>query len=137
MDLSSNHLRGCIFIDGNSAATGSRITLDATLQISATGVINLLDNTGLVMASLSSGINWFRDMDPFTDAIYDMGNFTKAWDAGFFDGKLALFESFAAGTAPAAQTGWSQLFMRDNGSGKTQFRVKFQTGTSVLIATEP
>lgn len=41
----------------------------------------------------------------------------------------------AAPSAPAADTG--RLFVRDNGSGKTQLCVRFPTGAIQVIATEP
>lgn len=46
-------------------------------------------------------------------------------------------ELFPAGTAPAGITDTAILFCRPSGAGKTEFRVKFQTGNSVLIAEEP
>ena len=37
----------------------------------------------------------------------------------------------------APSTGRARLFMRDNGSGKTQFCVRFATGAVHVLATEP
>jgi hypothetical protein len=58
--------------------------------------------------------------------------------AGYFDGKafagaLDMPES-SPGVPPANQ---ARLFVRDNGSGKTQLCVQFATGSPIVVATEP
>lgn len=137
INLTGNHLRGCTFIDGNSAGTGSRITLDSLLNIQAITTLNLTDGTGVFLSSSSDGVDIVRDLDPFVDATYDMGNSSTAWNTLWLDDFVSIFEKHASGFAPSATAGFSKLFCRDDGAGKTQLRVKFQTGTSVLIATEP
>jgi pectate lyase-like protein len=49
-------------------------------------------------------------------------------------GTLRLKE-IAASAAPAANEG--ELFLKDNGSGKTQLCVRFNTGGDVVVATQP
>ena len=45
------------------------------------------------------------------------------------------FSEVAAPDAPASNTG--RLFVRDNGSGKSQLCVRFPTGAIQVVATEP
>lgn len=50
---------------------------------------------------------------------------------------LQIPENFPANTAPSAVTDTPVLFSRPNGTtGKTELRVKFQTGVSILIQSE-
>lgn len=77
------------------------------------------------------------DFDPFTDNANDLGGDAQRWQNLFLARSIDLKEGFAVGFAPTGQTDRAILFSRPDGSGKTQLRVKFQTGTSVLIAIEP
>jgi len=71
------------------------------------------------------------------DDTYDIGKDTLRWQALYLGTLLDIVEGFAAGTAPVGSTNRAKLFCRPSAGGKTEFRVKFQTGTSVLIAIEP
>jgi len=57
------------------------------------------------------------------------------------DGNISLEDCFvdmqeqSAPSAPASNTG--RLYMKDNGAGKTQYVVKFNTGAEQVIATQP
>jgi len=60
--------------------------------------------------------------------------------AGYFVGKVYTSKfheltEIAAPGAPGANKG--RLFLRDNGSGKTQLCIRFNTGGVVVIATQP
>jgi hypothetical protein len=60
--------------------------------------------------------------------------------AGYFNGKVfsSMFVELAEIVTPAAPGGnRGRLFMRDNGSGKTQLCVKFPTGGTIVLATQP
>jgi hypothetical protein len=50
-------------------------------------------------------------------------------------GNLLELGEVAAPSAPAANKG--RLFLRDNGSGKTQLCIIFNTGAVQVIATQP
>jgi hypothetical protein len=65
-----------------------------------------------------------------TDTFLKMAS-TVAGKSTFID----LKETVAAPAAPAADYG--RIFMRDNGSGKTQFCVRFPSGAVQVLATEP
>jgi hypothetical protein len=67
------------------------------------------------------------------------GYASTGW-AGFFQGKVYTtkfheMKEITNPLAPAANHG--RLFMRDNGSGKTQLCVRFNTGGVVVIVTQP
>jgi len=51
--------------------------------------------------------------------------------------QVEISENFATGTKPSGQTNDAILFSVPTAGGKTELRVAFQTGGSVLIATEP
>ena len=60
--------------------------------------------------------------------------------AGYFVGKVYTtkfheMHEISVPSAPAANKG--RLFMRDNGSGKTQLFVRFNTGAIQVLATQP
>jgi hypothetical protein len=60
--------------------------------------------------------------------------------AGYFAGKVytSSFHEMTEITAPGAPANnKGRLFMRDNGSGKTQLCVRFNTGGVLVLATQP
>jgi hypothetical protein len=60
--------------------------------------------------------------------------------AGYFSGKVftdRFVEFSEIATPPTAGTDRARLFARDNGSGKTQLCVRFQSGAVRVLATEP
>lgn len=67
---------------------------------------------------------------------HNLGGASNRWINMFVNDTVDFNEGFAAGFAPTGSTNRTKLFTRPNGV-KTQFRVKFQTGTSILIAEEP
>lgn len=57
--------------------------------------------------------------------------------AGYFDGKTYVASLDMPESSPAAPpAGQARLFVRDNGSGKTQLCVLFATGSPIVLATE-
>ena len=87
--------------------------------------------------------------DVFPDAL--VGGSFPYWNAGNsrfeFDSvltvsntqmNLSTFLEMVEGSLPAAgAANTGRLFMKDNGSGKTQFGVRFATGAEQIMATEP
>ena len=60
--------------------------------------------------------------------------------AGYFEGRVytnAFYELGEVATPAAPITNRARLFVRDNGSGKTQLCVRFHTGSVRVISTEP
>ena len=76
------------------------------------------------------------DFDPDVSDSLDMGRDTLRWQQLFLGTLLDIVEGFADGFAPTSATNRAKLFCRPSSGGKTQLRVKFQTGNSVLIAVE-
>lgn len=76
------------------------------------------------------------DVEPDADATYDLGSSSLVWNF-CYGANIAIPEKYAAGSEPTGKANTAILFTRDDGAGKTQLRVKFNTGTSVLLATEP
>jgi hypothetical protein len=60
--------------------------------------------------------------------------------AGYFAGKVfttKFYEMKESGTPTAPGTNKARLFIRDNGSGKTQLCVRFHTGAVRVLAVQP
>ena len=76
-------------------------------------------------------------IEPSVDDVDDLANANERFRNLFIHDTIDLLEGFAAATTPTGQTNRAILFSRPSSGGKTEFRVKFQTGTSVLIAIEP
>lgn len=55
--------------------------------------------------------------------------------AGLSAGTAIDMKEMTAPSAPSVN--WARLFVQDNGSGKTQLAVRFNTGAVQIIATEP
>lgn len=127
-----------------STITASTSNLnDAIILTAGTGFIftSSVSFQWLIGANFSemtaTDLNLDVNLLPVITNAYDIGSTSKAWNDIYLDDSVIGRESYAAGTAPTAISGWYQIFARDDGAGKTQLRVKFQTGISVLIATEP
>jgi hypothetical protein len=59
---------------------------------------------------------------------------------GYFEGKVYTtkwYELAEVSTPPAPIANRARLFVRDNGTGKTQLCVRFHTGAVTVLATEP
>jgi len=99
------------------------------------------------------------DLDPNLGGLYDLGDATLYWQTGYIDDIYADTISSRSGisvnfqdsidlglgnhltftemTAPGGATNTARVYAVVNGSSKTDLRVIFQSGASVLIATEP
>jgi hypothetical protein len=67
------------------------------------------------------------------------GESSSGW-AGYFDGRVLVnryVELKEIGTPSAPGSNYAKLFIRDNGSGKTQLCVRFHTGAVKVLATQP
>ena len=105
-----------------------------------TNQVNLNDNVTLgdSIADIISIIGRIgTDFVADSDNVKDIGKAGQVWQNIFLGGTIDLEEGFAVQSAPPGQTNRAIIFTRPDVGGKTQLRVKFQTGTSVLIASEP
>lgn len=67
------------------------------------------------------------------------GQSSAGW-AGYFDGRVLMTryaEMVEVATPSAPDANHARLFIRDNGSGKTQLCVRFHTGSVRVLATQP
>jgi hypothetical protein len=67
------------------------------------------------------------------------GKSTTGW-AGYFDGRVytrKYVELAEIGNPSSPGSNRARLFIRDNGSGKTQLCVRFPTGGVRVLATQP
>jgi len=118
-----------------------RIYLEGAAGISSPGVEFAFDGTNTRRAGLvgtaagSSGVQLELFTKPDGGGVAQRlvvdkdGN--ALWRAGFQE----MTELAADPPAPAVDTG--RLFLRDNGSGKTQLCVRFNTGAVQVLATQP
>ena len=105
-----------------------------------TNQVNLNDNVTLgdsIADTISILGRIGTDFDPDSDNVRDIGGPGLVWQDIFLGRTVDVEEGFSVGFAPAGQTNRAILFVRPDVGGKTLLRVKFQTGTSVLIASEP
>jgi hypothetical protein len=118
-----------------------RIYLEGAAGISSPGVEFAFDATNTRRAALvgtaagSSGVQLELFTKPDGSGVAQRlvvdkdGN--ALWRAGFQE----MVQMFTDPAAPAA--GRARLFVRDNGSGKTQLCVRFSTGVVQVLATQP
>lgn len=73
----------------------------------------------------------------FSDEGHGVHGSTAFGYAGYFDGKTFAETLDMPETAPSVPpAGQARLFVRDNGSGKTQLCVQFATGSPFVLAAE-
>jgi hypothetical protein len=103
----------------------------------STGVQGFSGAGSLPIAKAKTGVYGYANQDSGARGIF--GQSSKGY-AGYFLGKVYL-SKFAEMTeittpnAPAANK--ARLFLKDNGSGKTQLCVMFNTGSVQVLATQP
>lgn len=72
-----------------------------------------------------------------TDNAYDIGGTSNRTRFIYNKSGVAIYEGYATGFRPSQTTDCGILFCVPTAGGKTQLRVGFQTGGSVVIAEEP
>lgn len=88
--------------------------------------------SGILVRACDSGVPaapYLRVINEDDGAIAGI-NFSFALATGYFD-----IDEIASPSAPGVNKG--RLFVRDNGAGKSQLCVRFNTGAVQVIATEP
>jgi hypothetical protein len=88
-----------------------------------------IDSGGIPIAGLPAV--WVKGISATANSMFEQAEITGAAGGGFVD----LLEQSADPAAGA--TNHARLFAKDNGSGKTQLVVRFPTGATQVIATEP
>jgi len=126
-----------LYIDG----TAKIDTLQVDAIASFSGTSCAISSSNITLGDTNSDDLYIlarvkSDIEPDADATYDLGSSSLVWNF-CYGANIAIPEKYAAGSEPTGKANTAILFCRDNGAGKTQLRVKFNTGTSVLIATEP
>ena len=71
-----------------------------------------------------------------TNDTYSLGGASNRWHEIYANDFIDMLENYTSGTAPSGETDRARIFSVNNGV-KTQLRVKFQSGVSVLLAEEP
>jgi hypothetical protein len=93
-----------------------------------------VDGIGVYGAAGKQGV-WGQSYDGF--GIH--GQSGTGW-AGYFDGRLLVkkyVELVEIATPSAPGSNHARLFVRDNGSGKTQLCVRFHSGAVKVLAIQP
>ena len=144
LDMTQNGIRECRWIQSDSTTGHFENSIDmgsvsANMIITAANNFSLVDGTSTVfVTSVSKGVEFTRDVSPFTSLgdTYTLGTSSDNWRNLFVSRSLVIEDFYASGYAPATVTGHGQLFIRDNGSGKSNLRVKFNGTTSQSITVE-
>ena len=142
--FSSSH----IGVHGFSFASGQPATV-GWAEANSTGVQGYSDNgTGsLPAAKPKTGVYGYAAQDNASQGVWGhspagngvVGSTTTGY-AGYFSGKVYsthFYELSEIGTPAAPAPNRARLFVKDNGTGKTQLCVRFHTGAVKVITTEP
>ena len=154
-DIVAEYSAGVIILPVNTVYTEASIvhnTLTSILDLSKAGYIQILSNdegatlpvtkgglviktqgiSGVLLSVHDSGISanpYLRLINQATGALAEL-HLATLNITGYTDGVETTTPS-----APAANSG--RVFFKDNGSGKTQMCVLFNTGAVQVLATEP
>ena len=105
----------------------------STLPITKGGlVIKTQGISGILLSNHDAGVSanpYLQFINQATGELAEI-HYATAYFTGYVDGAETTTPS-----APAANTG--RIFFQDNGSGKTQMCVRFNTGAVQILATEP
>ena len=148
---------------GKLLAAGANATLSGSLAVGAlpalTGAIRLSNNEAItardvtnafdvpiVKLSAVNAVSYSRHIEPDTNGTLYIGSGSLRWRAlyiaGEIDGatyinmsqRLQMTEMVAPAAPPANR---ANLFLQDNGSGKTQLMIQFNTGAAIQLAIQP
>jgi len=111
--------------------TGTNLFVGVTNLVGNVTIGDATSDTVTINSRLSS------NLIPNTDNTRDLGSATLAMDFIYDKSGVAIVEGYITGTKPTGQTDMAILFTVPTAGGKTELRASFQTGASVLIATEP
>jgi hypothetical protein len=105
--------------------------------IAGSGVFGYSSSLTIPSAPAKVGVYGYANQDSSAKGIY--GESAMGF-AGYFAGRVYLSKyqemaEISTPTAPGANK--ARLFVRDNGSGKTQLCVRFNTGGVLVIKTQP
>ena len=128
-----------------SNATSESATIGWSVG-NSTGVQGTSGNS-LPGARAKTGVYGYAEQDIFSSGVYGdspagvgvRGHTTTGY-AGYFEGRVytnAFYEMTEVAIPAAPLSNRARLFVRDNGSGKTQLCVRFHTGSVRIISTEP
>ena len=135
----------------NGQVTSGMIAANTITDADISGI------AGIAKSKISSSGTWTVGDLPsdvsyksFTESFSGQKTFNNTPTAAVFNGDIILndnnigsiknveiAENYATGTKPAGSTNIAKLFCVPTAGGKTELRVAFQTGGSVLIAVEP
>jgi hypothetical protein len=134
-----------IGVFGLSFAT-NRTAVGGVSGGNSTGVEGYSGPNVLPAAKAKTGVYGYADLDKASVGVFGgspsghgvHGRSTSGW-AGYFDGRVFTnnyHELIEISTPSAPSSNHARLFVRDNGSGKTQLCVRFPTGPVKVLATE-
>jgi hypothetical protein len=103
----------------------------------STGVQGVSGNSGLPVARPQTGVFGYANQSSTSKGV--VGQSSKGY-AGYFLGKVYTnkfheMQEISTPNAPAANK--ARLFLKDNGSGKTQLCVRFHSGAVQVLSTQP
>lgn len=117
--------------NGLSDMGGIFFSTGQSIQNSASGISHVVPagDSHDFYVNLSLNFVIGTSIDSFVDMDFNDNDLLKIKTA-------TVHENFAAGFAPSGVTDSAVLFSRPSGTGKTELRVIFQTGVSILLEVE-
>ena len=135
-----------IGVVGGSQATNQAGVLGRSFG-SSTGVYGASEGGSLPAAKAKTGVYGYAAQGSASQGVWGhspagngvVGSTTTGY-AGYFSGKVystQFYELSEIGTPAAPAPNRARLFVKDNGAGKTQLCVRFNTGAVQIVATQP
>jgi hypothetical protein len=136
---------GYIGVFGSSSST-ERAGVAGHAVSNSSGVEGYSGPNTFPVAKAKTGVFGLANLDKDSRGVFGdspaghgiHGHSSTGW-AGFFDGRVftnKYHELVEISTPSAPSSNHARLFVRDNGSGKTQLCVRFATGAVKVLATE-
>jgi hypothetical protein len=133
-----------LFARSNSSSAPA---IGARSNGNSTAIIGKSGSTAFPTPKAKTGIYGHASQDAGAKGVWGSspnghgihGESSTGW-AGFFDGRVLAnryLEMVEIGTPSAPGSNHARLFIRNNGSGKTQLCVRFHTGAVRVLATQP
>lgn len=137
-DLGGNSLTGVGLIQGSTTTNQIDDTTGGWDYKAGNGDAHdfIVDGSSIILIG-ETVIVVKQRIDFDANDAYDIGSVTNNIRFIYIESGVQIEEGYATGFRPAPVTNTATLFTVPTAGGKTELRAGFQTGGSILIATEP